>query len=66
MLTVGEKLRLRKPHPCGSTDWEVLKTGVDVRLRCLGCQRILLLPREKLLKQIKKRLDADQTADPQR
>ena len=57
MLTVGEKLRLRKVHPCGSADWEVMKAGVDVRLRCLGCGRIILQPREKVLKQIKKRLD---------
>ncbi len=65
MLTVGEKLRLRKAHPCGSTDWEVLKPGVDVRLRCLGCGRILLLPREKVLKQIKKRLDAAESRGKQ-
>ncbi len=56
MLTVGEKIQLRKAHPCGSSVWEVRKTGVDVRIRCTGCQRIVLVPREKLLRQIKKRL----------
>ncbi|RDV84588.1 DUF951 domain-containing protein [Ammonifex thiophilus] len=49
-LEVGMRLRLKKPHPCGSEVWEVLKTGVDVRLRCCGCGRTVLLPREKVLR----------------
>ncbi|ACX53216.1 protein of unknown function DUF951 [Ammonifex degensii KC4] len=49
-LEVGMRLRLKKPHPCGSEVWEILRTGVDVRLRCCGCGRIILLPREKVLR----------------
>ncbi|NLY11842.1 MAG: DUF951 domain-containing protein [Firmicutes bacterium] len=54
MYTVGDKLELRKEHPCGGKIWEVLKAGVDTRIKCLTCGRVILLPREKLLKQIKK------------
>uniref|UniRef100_A0A7C1JJZ7 DUF951 domain-containing protein n=1 Tax=Ammonifex degensii TaxID=42838 RepID=A0A7C1JJZ7_9THEO len=47
-LYPGDRVRLRKRHPCGSDTWEVLRTGVDVRLKCCGCGRIVLIPRERL------------------
>uniref|UniRef100_A0A7C2E3N1 DUF951 domain-containing protein n=1 Tax=Ammonifex degensii TaxID=42838 RepID=A0A7C2E3N1_9THEO len=52
-LQVGEVVRLKKRHPCGSEEWEVLRTGVDIRLRCCGCGRIVLLPREKFLRRLR-------------
>ncbi|MEW6173006.1 MAG: DUF951 domain-containing protein [Bacillota bacterium] len=52
-LEIGDLLHLRKPHPCGSEEWEVLKTGVDVRIKCCGCGRVVLIPRDKLLKSIR-------------
>lgn len=42
----GEIVRLRKPHPCGSTDWQITRVGADIGLRCLGCGRHVLLPRD--------------------
>jgi len=53
VLRTGDLVRLRKRHPCGSDTWEVLRTGVDVRLKCRGCGRIILIPREKLLRSLK-------------
>jgi len=53
MYNVGDILRLRKKHPCGGDQWEVLKSGVDMRLQCLTCQRVVLIPRVKLEKQVK-------------
>ncbi|MBC7105063.1 MAG: DUF951 domain-containing protein, partial [Firmicutes bacterium] len=50
---VGDVIRLRKVHPCGGDQWEVLRTGIDVRIRCLKCGRVLLLPRIKLMKSIR-------------
>ncbi len=50
---VGNIVRMRKQHPCGSFEWEVLRTGVDFRLRCCTCGRIVLLTRPKFLKQVK-------------
>jgi hypothetical protein len=46
-------VRLRKPHPCGSTDWVVVRLGADIGLRCTGCGRRVLLPRSELRKRVK-------------
>ncbi|MEJ2529778.1 MAG: DUF951 domain-containing protein, partial [Gammaproteobacteria bacterium] len=41
-LQMGDVLRLRKPHPCGNTDWVVVRLGADIGLKCLGCGRRIL------------------------
>ncbi len=46
-LFVGDILRMKKPHPCGSARWLLLRVGADLRLRCLGCGHELMLPRAK-------------------
>ena len=50
---IGEIIKLKKQHPCGSNEWEVLRVGVDYRIKCKGCDHILLIPRIKLFKMIK-------------
>jgi hypothetical protein len=55
---VGDVVEMRKPHPCGSREWEVLRTGVDFRLRCGKCGRVVLLPRPKFLKRVKRKVVA--------
>jgi hypothetical protein len=52
-LFLNDILRLRKPHPCGSTDWTVVRLGADIGLRCLGCGRRVLLPRRTVEKRLK-------------
>ena len=47
-IAVGDRLELKKKHPCGSVVFEVLRVGSDVRIVCTGCGRDLTLPREKL------------------
>ena len=47
-------LVMKKPHPCGSDRWLVLRTGMDFRLRCCGCGHEVLLPRSKAEKSIRK------------
>jgi hypothetical protein len=59
-LHLGDIVEMRKTHPCGSNRWEILRTGMDFRLRCLGCGRLILLPRPKLEKSIKKVLSQEQ------
>ena len=49
---IGDKVKTRKPHPCGSKEWEVTRIGVDFKLKCLGCSHVIMLPREKALKSI--------------
>ena len=53
-VQIGEILTMKKPHPCGSDRWEVLRIGADFRLRCLGCGREVMLPRSKAEKGIRK------------
>lgn len=50
---LGDIVRLRKPHPCGSYQWRVVRLGADIGLRCLGCQRRVLLPRSELERRLK-------------
>ena len=45
LFEVGDIIRLKKPHPCGSTEWEVLRVGMDFRLKCLGCSHQVMVAR---------------------
>lgn len=54
---VGDHVRLKKPHPCGSSWWEILRVGADFRLKCEGCGHQVMVPRklvEKNAKELKK------------
>ena len=53
-IKTGDVLRMKKKHPCGSTDWQVLRVGMDFKLRCLGCGHEIMVPRSKAEKSIKK------------
>ncbi|MGQ9458382.1 MAG: DUF951 domain-containing protein [Anaerolineae bacterium] len=44
-MRVGDVVRLRKPHPCGGYEWEVVRIGADIGIRCTTCGRRVLLPR---------------------
>ncbi|MEQ2129979.1 MULTISPECIES: DUF951 domain-containing protein [Caldanaerobacter] len=53
-LHVGDIVKLKKKHPCGSDEWEILRVGMDIRIKCLKCGRMVLMPRAKFEKSIKK------------
>ncbi len=53
-IRIDDVLYLKKQHPCGSNEWEVLRTGIDFRIKCLGCGHQVMIPRKKLEKNIKK------------
>ncbi len=62
-LALEDRVRLRKPHPCGSYEWRVFRLGADIGLKCEGCGRRVLLSRsevEKRVKQIVSRGNATQ------
>ncbi len=59
-LKLHDFLRLRKPHPCGSYEWKVLRIGADIRLECLGCGRLVMLSRRKLAKRVKSIIPAEE------
>ena len=52
-IRLGDIVRMRKPHPCGSTDWEVVRLGADIGIRCQSCSRRVLLPRSQFVRQVK-------------
>lgn len=60
-LKLGDVLELKKGHPCGTNRWEVIRLGADIKLKCLGCGRVVMLPRTKVERRIKRFLD-DETA----
>jgi hypothetical protein len=49
----GDVVRLRKAHPCGSNEWEVVKVGADIGLKCVKCQRRLLLTSDVFRRRLK-------------
>ena len=53
-IQVGNIVRLKKKHPCGSFEWEVLRTGADFRLKCTGCGHQIMIPRKSVEKNVKK------------
>jgi hypothetical protein len=52
-IRLGDVVRMRKVHPCGSTQWEVVRLGADIGIRCSGCGRRVLLPRRQFTRQVK-------------
>lgn len=53
-ISVGDILTMKKQHPCGSKEWEVTRIGADFKIKCLGCGHMVMLPRVKVEKSIKK------------
>ena len=51
---LNDIVETKKVHPCGSNKWEVIRVGADIKIRCLGCDRIVMIPRSKFEKNIKK------------
>ena len=52
-LQLNTALRMRKPHPCGSYEWTVVRLGADIGLECKGCGRRVMLTRRELARRIK-------------
>jgi hypothetical protein len=58
-IQIGDRVRMRKPHPCGGHEWEVTRIGADIGIRCLTCNRRVMLPRSKFEKQVKTILNSE-------
>ena len=52
-IQVGDVITMKKPHPCGSKEWEVLRIGADFRLKCAGCGHQVMIPRVQAEKNIR-------------
>ena len=53
-LKLHDVVELKKEHPCGSRRWEVLRVGMDIKLKCLGCGHEVMQPRRKIEKMIRR------------
>ena len=53
-LEIGDLVQMRKPNPCGSDKWVVTRTGADVKIRCEGCGRVVMLDRVEFEKRVRK------------
>ncbi len=57
-IELGDVVQMKKKHPCGNDRWEIVRTGMDIRIKCLKCQRQVLMPRETFEKRVKKVMKA--------
>ena len=51
---LGDILEFKKVHPCGGNQWKVIRPGVDLKLECTTCKRVVLIPRIEVHKKVKK------------
>ena len=61
-LKVNDRVELKKTHPCGSKEWQVLRIGMDFRLRCDGCGHEIMAPRRKAEKSIRRIITEEENA----
>lgn len=45
---------MKKGHPCGANEWEIIRLGADIKIKCIKCERVILIPRIEFNKKIKK------------
>ncbi|CAI6064257.1 DUF951 domain-containing protein [Cohnella sp. JJ-181] len=55
---LGDIVQMKKPHPCGANEMEIIRMGMDIRIKCVKCKHSILLPRAKFEKSMKKMLQA--------
>ena len=49
---LGDIVRMKKQHPCGSYNWEIVRMGADIKIKCQGCARLVMLPRSQFEKRM--------------
>ena len=52
-FNVGQIIKMKKTHPCGANEWEILRVGMDFRLKCKGCDHQVMVPRKLVEKNFK-------------
>jgi Uncharacterized protein conserved in bacteria len=51
---LGDIVEMKKVHPCGSNEWQIIRIGADIKIKCCICSRIVMIPRSKFEKDVKK------------
>lgn len=55
-FSIGDVIKMKKPHPCGTNQWEITRVGMDFRLKCQGCGHQVMLPRRQVEKSFRGKL----------
>ncbi|MFT9598745.1 DUF951 domain-containing protein [Mesobacillus sp.] len=51
---LNDVVEMKKPHPCGINKWKIIRLGMDIRIKCEGCQHSVLIPRKEFTRKVKK------------
>lgn len=54
---LGDVVEMKKSHPCGTNRWKIIRMGADIKIKCLGCERIIMIPRNVFEKRLKNILE---------
>jgi hypothetical protein len=52
--TLNDLVIMKKPHPCGNNEWKIIRLGADIRIKCIKCERSILIPRQEFERKLKK------------
>lgn len=53
-FALNDVVEMKKQHPCGTNEWKIIRMGMDVRIKCLGCEHSVLIPRKEFSRKMKK------------
>lgn len=53
---LGDKILMKKPHACGNSEWQIVRVGADIKIKCQGCGRLIMMERSEFIKRAKKNL----------
>lgn len=56
-FTLNDIVEMKKPHPCGENRWKIIRMGMDIRIKCQGCDHSVMIPRREFTKKLKKVLE---------
>ena len=57
MYELHDIVEMKKPHPCGANRWEIIRMGMDIKIQCTQCRRLVMLPRRQFDKRLKRVLE---------
>lgn len=53
-FNINDRVEMKKPHACGANDWLITRVGADIKLKCMGCERLIMLDRVDFLRRAKR------------
>ncbi len=56
---LNDVVEMKKPHPCGANKWKIIRVGMDIRIKCLGCEHSVMIPRREFSRKLKKILESN-------